>query len=100
MSLDRLELSVDGGRIKIFIQIGHYDKTLIIGQVNMIGHFDHGDEFVFFKERDIEETMLLEGAPIYFQLCSTIGFQSLTWLFYILEAVQVNSNMIAEKPKL
>ena len=48
MSLDRLELSVDGGRVKIFIQIGHYDKTLIIGQVNMIGHFDHGDEFVFF----------------------------------------------------
>ena len=68
MSLDRLELSVDGGRVKIFIQIGHYDKTLIIGQVNMIGYFDHGDEFVFFEEQDIEETMLLEGAPIYFQL--------------------------------
>ena len=33
MSLDRLELSVDGGRVKIFVQIGHYDKTLIIGQV-------------------------------------------------------------------
>jgi len=32
MSLDRLELSVDGGRVKIFVQIGHYDKTLIIGQ--------------------------------------------------------------------
>lgn len=47
MSLDRLELSVDGGRVKIFVQIGHYDKTLIIGQVNMIGHFDHGDVFVF-----------------------------------------------------
>ena len=36
MSLDRLELSVDGGRVKIFVQIGHYDKTLIIGQVIMI----------------------------------------------------------------
>ena len=46
MSLDRLELSVDGGRVKIFIQIGHYDKTLIIGQVTMIGLFDHGDVFV------------------------------------------------------
>ena len=41
------------------------------------------------KELDDEETMLLEGAPIYFQLCSTIEFQSLTWLFYILEAVIV-----------
>ena len=39
MSLDRLELSVDGGRVKIFVQIGHYDKTLIIGQV-----INHGDE--------------------------------------------------------
>ena len=87
MSLDRLELSVDGGRIKIFIQIGHYDKTLIIGQVNMIGHFDHLS--FLKKELDDEETMLLEGAPIYFQLCSTIEFQSLTWLFYILEAVIV-----------
>ena len=36
MSLDRLELSVDGGRVKIFVQIGHYDKTLIIGQVIMV----------------------------------------------------------------
>jgi leucine-rich repeat transmembrane neuronal protein 1/2 len=36
MSLDRLELSVDGGRVKIFVQIGHYDKTLIIGQVMMV----------------------------------------------------------------
>ena len=87
MSLDRLELSVDGGRVKIFVQIGHYDKTLIIGQVNMIGHFDHLS--FLKKELDDEETMLLEGAPIYFQLCSTIEFQSLTWLFYILEAVIV-----------
>ena len=87
MSLDRLELSVDGGRVKIFIQIGHYDKTLIIGQVNMIGDFDHLS--FLKKELDDEETMLLEGAPIYFQLCSTIEFQSLTWLFYILEAVIV-----------
>ena len=39
MSLDRLELSVDGGRVKIFVQIGHYDKTLIIGQV-----INHGDD--------------------------------------------------------
>ena len=36
MSLDRLELSVDGGRVKIFVQIGHYDKTLIIGQVIVV----------------------------------------------------------------
>ena len=36
MSLDRLELSVDGGRVKIFVQIGHYDKTLIIGQVIIV----------------------------------------------------------------
>ena len=47
MSLDRLELSVDGGRVKIFVQIGHYDKTLIIGQVINHGDNDddaHGDE--------------------------------------------------------
>ena len=51
MSLDRLELSVDGGRVKIFIQIGHYDKTLIIGQVNMIMDIlIMGMSLSFFKE--------------------------------------------------
>ena len=43
MSLDRLELSVDGGRVKIFLQIGHYDKTLIIGQVLVISSYDRGN---------------------------------------------------------
>lgn len=29
---DALEVSVDGGQVKVFMQIGHYEKTLYLGQ--------------------------------------------------------------------